>query len=93
MTEKAGGSDVADGCDTYAVKMDHNDDLYTPHGYKWFSSATDSDMTLTLARLVHEEDGSYVGGTKGISMFYLKTREAGRLNNIQVELLFSGVLS
>ena len=46
------------------------------HGYKWFSSATDSDMSLTLARL---EGGSKLG------MFYLKTRdEAGQLNNIQV---------
>ena len=46
------------------------------HGYKWFSSATDSDMSLTLARLE--------GGPK-LGMFYLKTRdEAGQLNNIQV---------
>ena len=46
------------------------------YGYKWFSSATDSDMSLTLARL---EGGAELG------MFYLKTRdEAGQLNNIQV---------
>ena len=46
------------------------------HGYKWFSSATDSDMSLTLARL---EGGSKLG------MFFLQTRdEAGQLNNIQV---------
>ena len=46
------------------------------YGYKWFSSATDSDMSLTLARLE--------GGPK-LGMFYLKTRdEAGQLNNIQV---------
>lgn len=25
-------------------------------GYKWFSSATDSDMTLTLANIISEEE-------------------------------------
>jgi hypothetical protein len=28
------------------------DGSYNLHGYKWFSSATDSDMALTLARVV-----------------------------------------
>ena len=46
------------------------------YGYKWFSSATDSDISFTLAR---------TNNTSKLSMFYLKTRtEAGQLNNIQV---------
>ena len=46
------------------------------YGYKWFSSATDSDISFTLAR---------TSNTSKLSMFYLKTRtEAGELNNIQV---------
>ncbi len=48
MTEKGGGSDVAGGTETVAVKV--GEGQYKLHGYKWFSSATDSDMTLTLAR-------------------------------------------
>ena len=55
--------------------------LFRLYGYKWFSSATDSDMSMSLAR---------VGGGDKLSMFYLKTRdEAGRLNNIQVTLVIS----
>ena len=84
MTEKGGGSDVASGTDTYAIRLGE-DNAYALHGYKWFSSATDSDVTLTLARIVDEEDGSFQEGTKGISMFYVKTRDQqGKLNNIQV---------
>ena len=52
--------------------------LFRLYGYKWFSSATDSDMSMSLAR---------VGGGDKLSMFYLKTRdETGKLNNIQVTL-------
>jgi hypothetical protein len=31
------------------------DGSYNLHGYKWFSSATDSDMALTLARVVDSQ--------------------------------------
>jgi len=55
MTEKRGGSDVARGTETLAVPQ--SDGSYKLFGYKWFSSATDSDMTLTLARIV-DEDGT-----------------------------------
>ena len=49
--------------------------MYNLHGYKWFSSATDSDITFTLART--EEN-------RRLSMFYLRTRnDSGKLNNIQ----------
>ena len=74
MTEKRGGSDVSRATETVAVHQE--DDLYTLHGYKWFSSATDSDISFTLAR---------TEGNSKLSMFYLKTRtDSGRLNNIQV---------
>lgn len=85
MTERKGGSDVANGTETIAVPQD--DDTYRLYGYKWFSSATDADMTLTLAR-VQNPDGSTVPGTKGITMFYMQTRnEDGKLNNIEVQRL------
>ena len=74
MTEKRGGSDVSAATETLAVHQ--AEDVYRLHGYKWFSSATDSDISFTLAR---------TSNTSKLSMFYLKTRtEAGQLNNIQV---------
>ena len=62
MTEKGGGSDVGSGTETLAVRT--GDDSFNLYGYKWFSSATDSDMTLTLARVVDDDSGQYVEGSK-----------------------------
>jgi len=82
MTERRGGSDVGSGTETIAVRQD--EDNYLLYGYKWFSSATDSDMSLTLARIA-DSGGNITPGSRGLSMFYLKTRqEDGSLNNIQV---------
>ncbi|KAJ6659116.1 hypothetical protein lerEdw1_019419 [Lerista edwardsae] len=50
MTERKGGSDVANGTETVALKLP--DGTYSLHGLKWFTTATDSDMTLTLARIM-----------------------------------------
>lgn len=48
MTEKDGGSDVNGSTATSAISVDGNKcKLY---GFKWFSSATDADMSLSLAR-------------------------------------------
>ena len=64
------GEDIAD--------VSSSSILFRLYGYKWFSSATDSDMSMSLAR---------VGGGDKLSMFFLKTRdETGKLNNIQVTL-------
>ncbi|XP_061162322.1 acyl-CoA dehydrogenase family member 11-like [Saccostrea echinata] len=83
MTERRGGSDVASGTETIAVPQ--GDGSYRLHGYKWFSSATDANMTLTLAR-VQGQDGSITQGTKGLSLFYLEVfDDQKKLNNIQVE--------
>jgi len=90
MTEKRGGSDVANGTQTFAVHTEGN--RYKLFGYKWFSSATDSDMALTLARIVGDEEDTAVSGTSGISMFYLETHLDGKegrkhpnhLNNVEI---------
>ncbi|XP_073169707.1 acyl-CoA dehydrogenase family member 11-like isoform X4 [Lepidochelys kempii] len=50
MTERKGGSDVASG--TESVAREQPDGTYCLYGFKWFTSATDSDMTLTLARIM-----------------------------------------
>jgi alkylation response protein AidB-like acyl-CoA dehydrogenase len=55
MTERGGGSDVANGTETLAVSQPGG--KFKLYGYKWFSSAIDADMTLTLARIVGP-DGS-----------------------------------
>ncbi|CAG5136104.1 unnamed protein product [Candidula unifasciata] len=82
MTEKQGGSDVAGGTETIAVARP--DGSYKLYGYKWFSSATDADVTLTLARIVGQ-DGTVLEGTKGLTLFYLELRDDnGTMNNIQM---------
>ncbi|XP_072163576.1 acyl-CoA dehydrogenase family member 11-like [Diadema setosum] len=85
MTERRGGSDVAGGTETLAYPQ--ADGTFHLHGYKWFSSATDCDMTLALARIV-DENGQYQEGTKGLSLFYLETRTPeGALNGIEVQTM------
>ncbi|NWH63987.1 ACD11 dehydrogenase, partial [Geococcyx californianus] len=85
MTERRGGSDVANGTETVARKQP--DGTYCLSGFKWFTSAADSDMTLTLARVVDAE-GQVKQGSSGLSLFFLKVRdEEGKLNNIQVQRL------
>ncbi|CAG2256071.1 Acyl-CoA dehydrogenase family member 11 [Mytilus edulis] len=74
--------EVSSGTETVAVEQD--DGSYRLHGYKWFSSATDSDMAFTLARVVDKQN-NVIEGTKGLSLFYLETKKNdGSLNNIQI---------
>ena len=63
MTERAGGSDVG-GTETIAKPL--GGDRYALYGTKWFTSATTSEMALTLARV---DDGAPVSGSKGLSLF------------------------
>lgn len=79
MTESTGGSDVGIS-ETVAVP---DGDAYRLHGRKWFTSATTSQMALTLAR----PEGNGPGG-RGLALFYVETRdERGRLQNIEVNRL------
>ncbi|MFP5519843.1 MAG: acyl-CoA dehydrogenase family protein [Bdellovibrionia bacterium] len=80
MTEKTGGSDVS-GSQTRAKILAEN--IYELYGTKWFTSATTSQMAITLARV----EGAEVGG-KGLSLFYLETRDPeGQLNKIEIHRL------
>jgi alkylation response protein AidB-like acyl-CoA dehydrogenase len=45
------------------------------HGFKWFSSATDSDMTLLLARQHDPLNDEVGGGSRGLSLFYTEIRD------------------
>lgn len=79
MTEKTGGSDV--GQTTTVAKKEG--DQYKLSGTKWFTSATTSEMAMTLARL----EGAPEGG-RGLSLFYVETRKSdGALNNILIHKL------
>lgn len=80
MTERTGGSDVGKS-ETVARKDD--DGQWRLYGTKWFTSATTSEMALTLGR----PDGNGPGG-RGLALFYLELRDGhGLLRNITVNRL------
>jgi alkylation response protein AidB-like acyl-CoA dehydrogenase len=81
MTERTGGSDVS-GTSTIA-RLDTNsasaDYRYRLFGTKWFTSATTSQIAITLA---------YIEGQKTLSVFLIELRdEDGALRNIRVNRL------
>jgi len=83
MTERAGGSDVGR---TETVARKSNGD-YRLYGTKWFTSATTSQMTMTLAR-IEDEAGNSTAGSSGLSLFYLEMRDAAdQLNGITIHRL------
>jgi alkylation response protein AidB-like acyl-CoA dehydrogenase len=80
MTERTGGSDVS-GTSTIARR--DADGTWRLSGTKWFTSATTSQMAITLARPEGAPEGS-----AALSLFYLELRdENGALRNIQVNRL------
>lgn len=79
MTERTGGSDVARS-ETIARRDGAQWRLF---GTKWFTSATTSQMALTLAR----PEGNPPGGD-GLALFYVESRDdEGHLRNIVVNRL------
>ncbi|KAF8627499.1 hypothetical protein AX17_006310 [Amanita inopinata Kibby_2008] len=71
MTERPGGSDVSQ-TETIAIpvgKETRYGPQYELNGFKWFSSATDSDMSVALART-----GSVQDGSRGLSLFLIPLR-------------------
>jgi alkylation response protein AidB-like acyl-CoA dehydrogenase len=76
MTEKTGGSDVS-GTSTIACR---DGECFRLRGVKWFTSATTSQMAMTLARIEGAPAGSH-----GLSLFHLELRDAdGQMNDIRV---------
>lgn len=77
MTEKEGGSDVSN-TSTVAKLVDGKHQLY---GVKWFTSASTSEMAMTLAKIEGDSSGK-------LSLFYVELRDgSGNLQNIQVNRL------
>lgn len=80
MTELTGGSDVGL---SETVARRGTEGVWHLYGRKWFTSATTSQMALTLAR----PEGNAQGG-QGLALFYVEMRdETGRLRNIQINRL------
>lgn len=78
MTERPGGSDVS-RTETVAVPdFDKGPKQYKLSGFKWFSSATDSQVTITLARI--EDD-------KRLTCFIAPVTESVEKGNIQLHRL------
>jgi putative acyl-CoA dehydrogenase len=81
MTERTGGSDVSL---TSTVARREGDGWYRLYGTKWFTSATTSQVALTLARI----EGASGEGTRGLSVFLVELREPdGTLRGIRVNRL------
>lgn len=84
MTEKKGGSDVSN-TETLAIKDESGQ--YNLYGYKWFTSATDSQMTLALGKIVPGDrlpTQQELDKTK-VSLFYAKLRnDQGELNRMEI---------
>jgi putative acyl-CoA dehydrogenase len=75
MTERSGGSDVS-GTETVARR---EDGVFKLYGEKWFTSATTSEIALTLGRI---EDAPQ------LSLFLVRLRdEHGRMNHIRIQRL------
>ncbi|AKT39142.1 acyl-CoA dehydrogenase family protein [Chondromyces crocatus] len=80
MTERTGGSDVGL---SETIATPGPDGAFRLHGTKWFTSATTSQMALTLAR----PEGNPPGG-RGLALFYVEVfDEKGRREGILVNRL------
>ena len=80
MTERTGGSDVGLS-ETVARPVE--DGMYRLYGTKWFTSATTSQMALTLGR----PEGNGPGG-RGLALFFLEVdRPDGSRNGILINRL------
>lgn len=80
MTERTGGSDVGL---TETIAKPAEDGRYRLYGTKWFTSATTSQMALTLAR----PEGNPPGG-RGLALFYIEMMgEDGKRNGITINRL------
>lgn len=80
MTEKTGGSDVAL---SQTVARAGQDGEYELSGTKWFTSATTSQMAITLARIHPAPDAK-----NDLSLFFVRVQdEQGRLRQIRINRL------
>ncbi|KAI8602406.1 hypothetical protein EDD21DRAFT_303781 [Dissophora ornata] len=90
MTERPGGSDVG-RTETQAV-WNEEKKAWSVSGFKWFSSATDADVAMLLAR-THDPNpsiapGNMKDGSRGLSLYLAKVRDdQGKLNGVRIHRL------
>ncbi|KAG0308683.1 hypothetical protein BGZ99_001084 [Dissophora globulifera] len=90
MTERPGGSDIS-RTETQAV-WDEEKKAWSVSGFKWFSSATDADVTMLLAR-THDPNpsiapGNMKDGSRGLSLYLARVRgDDGKLNGVRIHRL------
>jgi alkylation response protein AidB-like acyl-CoA dehydrogenase len=75
MTEKKGGSDVSN-TETLAIETAATG-VYNLYGYKWFTSATESQMSLGLAKIVKGDSmptQDTLDKTR-VSLFFIKVHD------------------
>ncbi|XP_057187433.1 acyl-CoA dehydrogenase family member 11-like [Triplophysa rosa] len=85
MTERRGGSDVSTGTETVARRQ--QDGCFKLYGFKWFTSATDADVTLTLGRIT-DVHGRTTPGSRGLSLFLAQVWDShGSSNGVEVQRL------
>ncbi|KAF9930877.1 hypothetical protein FBU30_011166 [Linnemannia zychae] len=90
MTERPGGSDVG-RTETQAV-WNEDKKAWSISGFKWFSSATDADVTMLLAR-THDPNpaaapGTMKSGSRGLSLYLARVRDdQGKLNGVRIHRL------
>ncbi|KRX10929.1 Acyl-CoA dehydrogenase/oxidase, N-terminal and middle domain [Pseudocohnilembus persalinus] len=88
MTEKRGGSDV--GATTETIAIQYKENKFKLFGYKFFTSAADSEVTLALARIIDPNQNYSQDQIRKlpISMFLIKThKKNGELNGIEYQSL------
>jgi len=84
MTERTGGSDVSGTSTVARAVAGASSGDYRLYGTKWFTSATTSQVAMTLARI----EGDDAPGSAGLSLFYVKLRDdRGALQRIVVHRL------
>lgn len=76
MTEQKGGSDVSNTETIAKPTAEYDGETHRLYGLKWFTSAVDSEMALTLAKPENSDK---------LQLFYVKTKDLnGELNNIKI---------
>ena len=84
MTEKDGGSDVSSGTKTLAVECKNKPYLYKLYGLKWFTSATEGQVSIALARIVDSVTGE---PDKFLSAFLVSLRNEDDSLKSEIEVL------
>jgi alkylation response protein AidB-like acyl-CoA dehydrogenase len=83
MTERLGGSDVSGSTQTIALAVDPAQKLYALHGYKFFTSSTDSEVAMALARIV-KPNATPGDKPAPLSLFIVLVKPGGKSNNIEI---------